>query len=61
MISRSKLWQANPPQLLAAGFLAVIIVGALLLKAPFSLHGNNSLSWVDAFFSQLRRPRPLLV
>ncbi|MBM7836987.1 trk system potassium uptake protein TrkH [Alkalihalobacillus xiaoxiensis] len=51
MISRSKLWQANPPQLLAAGFLAVITMGALLLKAPFSLKGNNSLSWVDAFFT----------
>ncbi|GAF11154.1 potassium uptake protein TrkH [Bacillus sp. JCM 19045] len=48
---KSKAWQANPPQLLAAGFLIVILVGTFLLKAPFSLQANNDLSWIDAFFT----------
>lgn len=46
-----KTWHANPPQILAAGFLIVILLGTILLKAPFSLQGDNSLSWTDAFFT----------
>lgn len=39
----------SPPSLLALGFLAFIALGTVLLKAPFSHHGN--ISWLDALFT----------
>lgn len=44
-----RAWPINPPFLLAAGFLVLILVGAGLLKLPFSL--NGALSWGDALFT----------
>ncbi|WP_163123875.1 TrkH family potassium uptake protein [Acinetobacter portensis] len=39
----------SPPSLLALGFLSFIIIGTLLLKLPFSNHGD--LSWFNALFT----------
>ena len=39
----------SPPSLLALGFLALIIIGTLLLKLPFAHHGD--LSWLNAVFT----------
>ncbi|BCU64659.1 hypothetical protein F941_01724 [Acinetobacter bouvetii DSM 14964 = CIP 107468] len=39
----------SPPSLLALGFLALIILGTLLLKLPFAHHGE--LSWLNAVFT----------
>ena len=39
----------SPPSLLALGFLALIILGTLLLKLPFAHHGD--LSWLHAAFT----------
>ncbi|WP_139851824.1 TrkH family potassium uptake protein [Acinetobacter pullicarnis] len=39
----------SPPSLLALGFLSFIIVGTLLLKLPYSHHGD--LSWIEAMFT----------
>lgn len=44
-----RAWPINPPFLLAAGFMVLILVGAGLLKLPFSL--NGALSWGDALFT----------
>ncbi|WP_115717520.1 TrkH family potassium uptake protein [Gallaecimonas mangrovi] len=52
---RPRQWQkqkslgATPPMVLAGGFLALIIMGALLLLLPWSRHGP--LSVADAFFT----------
>ncbi|WLV24968.1 TrkH family potassium uptake protein [Aciduricibacillus chroicocephali] len=47
-------WQRNmirlsPPQLLAAGFMLMILIGGLLLKLPAA--GTEHVSWIDAFFT----------
>lgn len=39
----------SPPSLLALGFLSFIVLGSLLLKLPFSNHGE--VSWLDAIFT----------
>ncbi len=39
----------SPPQILAIGFFALIIVGGILLKLPLSI--KTPISWVDAFFT----------
>ncbi|GAA5417257.1 ktr system potassium uptake protein B [Paraliobacillus ryukyuensis] len=39
----------SPPQILAFSFLAIIIIGTLLLKLPIST--TASLSWLDALFT----------
>lgn len=39
----------SPPSLLALGFLSFIVLGSLLLKLPFSHHGD--ISWLDAIFT----------
>lgn len=39
----------SPPQILAIGFFALIMVGGLMLKLPIST--KTSISWVDAFFT----------
>jgi len=44
-----RAWPINPPLLLAAGFIILILLGAGLLKLPFSL--NGALSWGDALFT----------
>lgn len=44
-----RAWPISPPLLLAAGFIVLILVGAGLLKLPFSL--NGALSWGDALFT----------
>ena len=39
----------SPPSILALGFLGLIVIGTLLLKLPFSHHGE--LSWLNAVFT----------
>ncbi|WP_180173189.1 TrkH family potassium uptake protein [Acinetobacter sp. YH12029] len=39
----------SPPSILALGFLGLIIIGTLLLKLPYSHHGD--LSWINALFT----------
>ena len=39
----------SPPSLLALGFLSFIFIGTLLLKLPFSHHGE--LTWIQALFT----------
>lgn len=39
----------SPPSLLALGFLSFIMIGTLLLKLPFSHHGE--LSWIHSLFT----------
>lgn len=39
----------SPPQILAIGFFALIMVGGLMLKLPIST--KTSISWVDAYFT----------
>ncbi|MFS0788356.1 TrkH family potassium uptake protein [Shouchella sp. 1P09AA] len=41
--------KVNPPQVLAFGFLFVILIGTIFLKLPIASEG--SLSWTDAFFT----------
>src|SRR5690606_25725755 len=40
---------ASPPLVLALGFLALIVLGTLLFKMPFST--KAPISWFDAFFT----------
>lgn len=39
----------SPPSILALGFLGLIVLGTLLLKLPFSHHGE--LTWLNALFT----------
>lgn len=48
---RLRGWPINPPFLLAAGCMVLILVGAGLLKLPFSL--NGALSWGDVLFTSV--------
>ncbi|MBU9723852.1 MULTISPECIES: TrkH family potassium uptake protein [Bacillaceae] len=42
-------WKFSPPQILALGFLIVIIFGTILLKTPWSTVGG--ISWINALFT----------
>jgi trk system potassium uptake protein TrkH len=50
-IKHLSAWRINPPFLLAAGFMVLILMGAGLLKLPFSL--NGPLSWGAALFTSV--------
>ncbi len=41
----------SPPQILAIGFILVILVGALLLSLPISTADGNRLSFINALFT----------
>lgn len=41
----------NPPRVLALGFLGLIFVGGLLLNLPLASANNQSIGWLDAFFT----------
>ncbi|MGV3487486.1 MAG: TrkH family potassium uptake protein [Tuberibacillus sp.] len=44
-----RVMHLNPPQILALGFLGLIILGCLLLKLPIST--NHPIRWIDALFT----------
>ncbi|WP_245719442.1 TrkH family potassium uptake protein [Pelagirhabdus alkalitolerans] len=44
-----KKHELSPPQVLAAGFFVIILIGTLLLKLPIST--TEYLSWLDALFT----------
>ncbi|CAM3437915.1 TrkH family potassium uptake protein [Halomonas lysinitropha] len=44
-----RAWRISPPLLLAAGFLALILVGTVLLKLPFAT--TTALAWRNALFT----------
>ena len=44
-------YRAGPAQILAFGFLTVILMGALLLSTPLASSGGESIGWVDALFT----------
>ncbi len=46
---KHKIVNLSPPSILALGFLAFIVLGTLLLKLPFSHHGD--LPWMSALFT----------
>lgn len=41
----------SPAQVLALGFAAIILIGALLLRLPFAASGRTSISFFDALFT----------
>lgn len=41
--------RVSPPQILGMGFIAVIALGAILLKLPFAT--TSPITWMDAFFT----------
>ncbi|WP_040950755.1 TrkH family potassium uptake protein [Gorillibacterium massiliense] len=43
-------WRPNPPQVLAFGFIAIIMIGAVLLSMPFSSASGKSQPFLDALF-----------
>ncbi len=45
------LKQLSPPRIIAFGFLAVILLGSVLLILPFSLKDGVRLSYVDALYT----------
>ncbi|MDG5787274.1 TrkH family potassium uptake protein [Evansella sp. AB-P1] len=49
LINPFQRWRFTPPQILALGFAAAIIIGMLLLKLPWSTTGG--VSWIDALFT----------
>jgi trk system potassium uptake protein len=49
MQKSQRMIQLSPPSILALGFLALILLGALLLMLPISHHGD--LTWIQAFFT----------
>lgn len=44
------LWRPNPPQVLALGFILIILAGSLLLSLPVSHLEGTSSSYLDALF-----------
>lgn len=44
-------WSLHPTQVLALGFIGVILVGMVLLMVPFATVDNRGLSWLDALFT----------
>ena len=42
---------SSPPQLLSAGFAAVILIGALILMLPISVRDDATVSFIDALFT----------
>ncbi|MDO3410081.1 TrkH family potassium uptake protein [Saccharibacillus sp. CPCC 101409] len=48
--SRNPLLRLNPPQVLAAGFLVMILVGSGLLSLPAASASGHSMSYPDALF-----------
>ncbi|MFA7624768.1 MAG: potassium transporter, partial [Pusillimonas sp.] len=48
-VKRTGRFNASPPTVLAAGFIALILIGALLLWLPFS--NQHGISPLTAFFS----------
>lgn len=46
---RSKTINLSPPSILALGFLALILIGSLILMLPIAHHGE--LNWMDAVFT----------
>lgn len=48
-LTGNRKWHLNPPQILALGFIAVILIGAILLKLPIAT--KTPISWLNAFFT----------
>ncbi|HEX6922773.1 MAG TPA: TrkH family potassium uptake protein [Bacillales bacterium] len=48
-IHANQKWHFNPPQILALGFFAIILIGTVFLKLPIAT--KTSISWLDAFFT----------
>lgn len=46
-----KRWQLSPPQVLIIGFMAVMAIGAVLLKLPIAT--TSPITWLDAFFTSV--------
>ncbi|THF76931.1 TrkH family potassium uptake protein [Cohnella fermenti] len=54
MYKQAKGWLASsPPRALTLGFVAIILVGAILLKLPISLKDGQSIRWIDALFTSV--------
>ncbi len=45
-----RLARLHPPQVLALGFILIIILGAFLLHLPISLDGDGELPFIDSLF-----------
>lgn len=51
MLPQSKIkFRWSPPQVMAIGFIVIILIGAILLWLPISYVGVGRLSFIDAFF-----------
>ena len=48
---RMRQWQLHPTQVLALGFLGVILLGTVLLMVPLATVDNRGLPWLDAVFT----------
>lgn len=46
-----KKFHLSPLIIIVLSFMTIIVVGTLLLKLPISIKPNESISWVDAFFT----------
>lgn len=53
MIGRMRMrqWKLHPTQVLALGFLGVILLGTVLLMVPLATVDNRGLPWLDAVFT----------
>lgn len=45
-----RLARLHPPQVLALGFIVIIVIGAFLLNLPIAFHGAQDLPFLDALF-----------
>ncbi len=46
-----KKFHLSPLIIIVLSFLAIIVIGTLLLKLPFAIKEGQTVSWVDAFFT----------
>lgn len=50
-LERFKQYRATPAQILIFGFIAVTLIGTVLLYLPFATASGRSLTWMDALFT----------
>ncbi len=51
LIKKIIRFKLSPPQVLVAGFFAIILIGALLLFLPFSVPPGQDIKFIDALFT----------
>lgn len=50
-INKIKIFELNPPRVLALGFASLIIIGGMLLNLPYATQNGDSIGFINALFT----------